>query len=91
MLEQAHRKEDYGWWAQRLGRALELFDETRIDHFRGFAGYWAVDSSEETAINGVWKKGPGEELFMKLREKLGDVPIIAEDLGVITPDVNALR
>ncbi|GMH35803.1 hypothetical protein BSKO_03671 [Bryopsis sp. KO-2023] len=88
---EAHQKEDFNWWAQRLGRALELFDETRIDHFRGFAGYWAVDSEEETAINGVWKKGPGVALFEKLKEKIGDVPIVAEDLGVITPDVHVLR
>lgn len=88
---EAHKKEEFSWWAQRLGRALELFDETRIDHFRGFAGYWAVDSSEETAINGVWKKGPGMSLFESLRKKIGDVPVIAEDLGVITPDVHELR
>eukprot|EP00803_Ostreobium_quekettii_P002311 evm.model.scf_1815.2 EVM.evm.TU.scf_1815.2 scf_1815:28796-31892(+) len=86
----AHKNEGYRWWAQRLGRALELFDETRIDHFRGFAGYWTVDAKEETAVVGVWKKGPGMELFNALKKQLGHVPIIAEDLGVITADVQEL-
>ncbi|KAK9824025.1 hypothetical protein WJX72_007052 [[Myrmecia] bisecta] len=87
----AQKKAQYKWWVQRLGRAFQLYDETRIDHFRGFAGYWAVDADAETAMDGVWKKGPGTDLFDELREKLGDVPIVAEDLGVITPDVVALR
>jgi 4-alpha-glucanotransferase len=87
----AHEKEGFQWWAQRLARSFELHDETRIDHFRGFAGYWAVDAKAETAMGGVWKKGPSKKLFEALEQKLGHVPIIAEDLGVITSDVNDLR
>lgn len=89
-----HKKNNYDWWAQRLGRAFQLFHECRIDHFRGFAGYWAVEADQETAINGVWKKGPGKELFDILKLKLGKVMdngIIAEDLGMITADVHELR
>jgi 4-alpha-glucanotransferase len=66
-------------------------DLIRIDHFRGFAAYWAVEQGEETAINGEWVDAPGEAFFTKLREELGSLPILAEDLGVITPDVEALR
>lgn len=87
----AHEREGYRWWAQRLGRSFQLYDETRIDHFRGFAGYWSVDAKAETAMGGAWKKGPGLGLFKSLSNQLGDVPIIAEDLGVITTDVNELR
>ena len=89
-----HRESNYEWWAQRLGRAFQLFDETRIDHFRGFAGYYSVEAHRETAMVGQWKKGPGRELFDALRQQLGpiiDHGIIAEDLGVITPDVYQLR
>lgn len=89
-----HREEGYAWWTQRLGRAFQLFDETRIDHFRGFAGYYAVEAHRKDAMVGQWKKGPGTELFEAVRERLGDVidhGIIAEDLGVITPDVYELR
>ncbi|KAK9794332.1 hypothetical protein WJX73_001909 [Symbiochloris irregularis] len=87
----AHKKTNFKWWAQRLSRAFQLYDETRIDHFRGFAGYWAVDAKAETAINGSWRKGPGQALFAALEKELGHVPIIAEDLGVITKDVDDLR
>ncbi|KAK9836949.1 hypothetical protein WJX81_002075 [Elliptochloris bilobata] len=87
----AQKADGYKWWVQRISRSLELYDETRIDHFRGFAGYWAVGAKEETAMNGVWKKGPAGDLFQALEQALGHVPIIAEDLGVITPDVVALR
>ena len=89
-----HRESNYEWWAQRLGRAFQLFDETRIDHFRGFAGYYSVEAHRETAMVGQWKKGPGREIFDALRKQLGpiiDHGIIAEDLGVITPDVYQLR
>lgn len=89
-----HREENYAWWIQRLGRAFQLFDETRIDHFRGFAGYYAVEADKETAMVGQWKKGPGKELFDAAHAQLGSVidhGIIAEDLGVITPDVHSLR
>ena len=96
----AHRDEDYAWWTRRLRRAFVLYDEVRIDHFRGFAGYWAVPAENDTAMNGVWKVGPGIELFARVAEKLSTagpgepvprLPIMAEDLGVITPDVTALR
>jgi len=70
---------------------MELYDETRIDHFRAFAGYWAVEAWRDTAMVGEWQKGPGLSLFNALRRELGDVPILAEDLGVITADVVQLR
>lgn len=129
---EAHRAQGYAWWVQRLGRALKQCDEVRVDHFRGFAGYWAVEAWRENAMIGTWKAGPGEELFTALKEvcewcscacvcmvlyccyyyyyaehcvtpllqlihitllvqALGGVPILAEDLGVITPDVDSLR
>lgn len=87
----AHEAEGYKWWANRLGRALQLYDETRIDHFRAFAGYWSVAADEETAMNGHWREGPGIGLFEALSAQLGEVPILAEDLGVITKDVVQLR
>lgn len=82
---------NYSWWIDRFRRTLELVDVVRIDHFRGFAAYWAVPADEETAINGKWVAAPGAELFTTLKKELGDIPIIAEDLGLITPDVTALR
>ncbi|EXJ13976.1 4-alpha-glucanotransferase [Imhoffiella purpurea] len=82
----------YGFWIQRLRRVLELVDLVRIDHFRGFAGYWEIPAAEETAMNGRWIPGPGMDLFGALHAGLGqDLPLIAEDLGVITEDVEALR
>ena len=82
----------YRFWIERLRRALELVDLVRIDHFRGFAGYWEIPATEETAINGRWVPGPGLELFHAMRGALGEnLPLIAEDLGVITEDVEALR
>jgi len=87
----ANEVEGYSWWIQRMRRAMELYDETRIDHFRAFAGYWAVEATRETAMIGEWQKGPGMSLFNALRRELGDVPILAEDLGVITADVIQLR
>nr|QKY15155.1 4-alpha-glucanotransferase (DPE1) [Polytomella parva] len=87
----AHAKESYSWWVTRLYRAAELYDLTRVDHFRGFAGYWSVAAHETTAMNGEWRKGPGADLFNRVRDKLGSVPILAEDLGVITEDVVQLR
>jgi len=89
-----HAKEDYRWWARRMGRCLDLHDEARIDHFRGFAGYWAVAATEETAMVGEWRAGPGARLFKALAKRCGldaSTQILAEDLGVITPDVHALR
>ena len=87
----AHAKEGYAWWVQRIRRTFELVDVVRIDHFRGFAGYWEIPASEPTAIHGRWLPGPGEALFKAIARELGPLPIIAEDLGVITPDVTALR
>lgn len=82
----------YRFWVQRLRRLLELVDLVRIDHFRGFAAYWEIPSHEETAVNGRWVTGPGMALFEALRTALGDgLPLIAEDLGIITEDVEALR
>jgi 4-alpha-glucanotransferase len=71
--------------------ALQTCDIVRLDHFRGFESYWEIPASEPTAVHGRWMKGPGDDLFRVLRERLGDLPFIAEDLGMITPEVNALR
>ena len=87
----AHAQEGYAWWGARLARAAALFDVTRVDHFRGFAGYWAVPAAAVTAMEGAWVAGPGGGLFAAVKERVGDVPIVAEDLGVITPDVTSLR
>jgi 4-alpha-glucanotransferase len=88
----AHRREGFAWWIARLRASLLTCDAVRIDHFRGFEAYWAVPTGEGTARKGEWVKAPGEELFGKLREVFGAaVPIIAEDLGLITPEVRALR
>jgi 4-alpha-glucanotransferase len=81
----------FQWWVERLRSALRLYDFIRIDHFRGFEAYWEVPAHETTAIHGRWVKGPGAELFSVLRKELGELPIIAENLGVITPEVEALR
>jgi 4-alpha-glucanotransferase len=83
--------EDYAWWTARVQRALEQADVFRIDHFRGFAGYWEIPSSSPTAKVGRWVPGPGKPLFDAIERALGQLPIIAEDLGLITPDVIALR
>lgn len=87
----AHAAEGYAWWTERIHRTFEAVDIVRIDHFRGFAGYWEIAASEPTAINGRWLPGPGEALFDAIEAALGPLPIIAEDLGIITPDVEALR
>lgn len=81
----------FQWWKARMRQALSLFDTVRIDHFRGIAGYWEIPASEPTAVNGRWRPGPGSALFAAIREELGEIPVIAEDLGVITEDVVALR
>lgn len=86
----AHEKEGYAWWIQRISKTIALVDIVRIDHFRGFAGYWEIPASEQTAMNGRWMPGPGENLFNAVQAKLGTLPIIAEDLGIVTPDVVAL-
>jgi 4-alpha-glucanotransferase len=83
----AHRAAGYRWWVERFRRTFELVDLARIDHFRGFVSYWAVPERHKTAKRGRWKRGPGRELF----DAVGDLPLIAEDLGVITPAVYRLR
>jgi 4-alpha-glucanotransferase len=85
------RQTDYRWWIERFRGALHLYDAVRIDHFRGFEAYWEIPGGETTAQNGQWVKGPGGELFAALEREFGDLPIIAENLGVITPDVEAIR
>jgi len=81
----------YRWWIERLRRTFELFDLTRIDHFRGFASYWAIPAGAATAREGRWEPGPGAAVFRAAEAELGRLPVIAEDLGAITPDVPALR
>lgn len=84
-------EEDFAWWTARLRRAFEHADLVRIDHFRGFAGYWEIPADCPTAAGGAWKPGPGAALFEAVARALGPLPIVAEDLGLITPDVIALR
>ena len=78
------KKTGYKWWIDRIRAMTSVVDFVRIDHFRGFEAYWSVPAGEETAINGKWIPGPDHDLFNKIKEELGDIPIIAEDLGVIT-------
>ena len=85
------RDRGFDWWAARMRRALALHDMVRLDHFRGFEACWSIAADEETAINGHWVKAPGNELFLRLKELLGDLPFVAEDLGYITPEVEDLR
>jgi 4-alpha-glucanotransferase len=87
----AMKKTGYKWWIDRIRAMLSVVDFVRIDHFRGFEAYWSVPAGEETAINGKWVPGPDHALFNKIKEELGDIPVIAEDLGVITDGVAALR
>ncbi len=88
----AMEKDGYRWWIDRIKATLKLCNIIRIDHFRGFEAYWRVPSGETTAINGEWVKGPGQKLFDAIKKELGgDLPIIAEDLGVITDGVEKLR
>lgn len=86
-----HEQTGYSWWVSRMRHALKLFDVVRIDHFRGFASYWEIPACAPTAMHGRWVAGPGEKLFKACKQALGELPIIAEDLGVITPDVEELR
>jgi len=81
----------YRWWIDRMRAALRQFDGIRLDHFRGFEAYWEVPATETTAVNGHWTKGRGSDLFRVLQTELGPLPIVAENLGVITPEVEALR
>ncbi|OWY67533.1 4-alpha-glucanotransferase [cyanobacterium TDX16] len=82
---------NFAWWIQRFQATLEYVDIVRVDHFRGFEAYWQVPAGEETAINGEWIKAPGVEFFETLGNALGSLPIMAEDLGIITPEVEELR
>jgi 4-alpha-glucanotransferase len=82
---------NYDWWVSRFRAALRFADVLRVDHFRGFAAYWEIPADEPTAINGRWMPGPGRALFDAIREALGDLPVVAEDLGHITLEVHELR
>jgi len=86
-----HRNTGYAWWVARMRKKFAMVDYLRIDHFRGFEKYWEVPAYEQTAMNGRWVDGPGADLFHELIKQLGPLPIIAEDLGIITPEVEALR
>ena len=88
---EVHSASGYAWWMQRLRKVFEMVDIVRIDHFRGFEAYWEVPADAENAIHGKWVKGPNHHLFQVLREQMDVLPIIAEDLGVITPEVESLR
>ena len=85
-----HEKDGFGWWCRRLGHENARFDMVRLDHFRGFCGFWQVPACEKTAENGLWIPGPGARLFEAMRKCLPDLSLLAEDLGVITDDVTAL-
>ena len=87
----AMERDGYAWWEARLRHLLKMVDRVRIDHFRGFEAYWEIPAEAKTAMEGKWVKGPGEKLFRALEKKMGRLNIIAEDLGVITPEVEALR
>lgn len=87
----SHAAQGYDWWIARMRRVLELVDEVRIDHFRGFAAYWRIPADATDATTGKWIPGPGSEFFATLSRALGRLPVVAEDLGIITPDVTALR
>jgi 4-alpha-glucanotransferase len=85
------RRDGFRWWTERVRRTLELVDAVRIDHFRGLVAYWAVPAGARTARHGRWRRAPGRALLAALEDALGDVPFVAEDLGVITPAVDRLR
>ncbi|MDR3289360.1 MAG: bifunctional glycogen debranching protein GlgX/4-alpha-glucanotransferase [Peptococcaceae bacterium] len=84
-------KDGYAWWKERIGQALKTVDFVRLDHFRGFEGYWEIDAATKNAAQGYWLKGPGKRLFEALEAEFGSLPLIAEDLGYITPEVHNLR
>lgn len=83
-------KSNYKWWVNRIKHTSKLFDVIRLDHFRGFAGYWSIPYGDKTAVNGRWEKGPAKKLFDQIKKELPNVEIIAEDLGTLTPDVYEL-
>jgi 4-alpha-glucanotransferase len=85
------KERGFDWWVARIRRSLALYDLIRLDHFRGFEAYWSIAADEPTAVNGQWVKAPGHELFQRLRDVFGNLPFIAEDLGVITKEVDELR
>ena len=85
------KERHYDWWVRRVRKSLTKFDLIRLDHFRGFEAYWKVPAQAESAKEGAWEKGPGQTLFETLKEELGDLSLIAEDLGVITPEVESLK
>ena len=87
----AMQKNDFSWWRQRMQRQLELYDIIRIDHFRGLEAYWEIKASQKTAEKGKWVKAPGEALFKSFLTNFGELPLVAEDLGVITDEVTRLR
>lgn len=84
-------RSNYAWWIRRFRHAFRLFDLVRLDHFRGFEAFWCIPANARDARGGKWVQGPGEELFIATERELGDLPLVAEDLGVITPAVDALR
>jgi len=84
-------QDGYGWWLDRFRAAFQMVDMIRLDHFRGFEAYWEIPASEPTAVHGRWVKGPGAALFRAANAKLGELPFVAENLGVITPEVEAIR
>lgn len=86
-----HAQDHYSWWVERLRATAELADLVRIDHFRGFEAYWSIPADSETARHGSWEPGPGDAVFDAMSDALGKLPIVAENLGVITPEVEALR
>ncbi len=86
-----HLADDFGWWLQRFNHQLHTCDMVRIDHFRGFQASWSIPAEEKTAVKGHWENVPGRELFTRLQEQNPELPIIAEDLGIITPEVEQLR
>ena len=85
------KKDNYSWWVERFSTLHKIVDVIRIDHFRGFAAYWVVDGNAKTARDGFWQDGPGSEFFTSIKQQLGPLPIIAEDLGLITADVEKLK
>ena len=85
------KENGFDWWVARFRRSLALYDSVRLDHFRGFEAYWSISADEPTAQNGHWVKAPGHALFNRLKEIFGELPFLAEDLGVITPEVDELR
>jgi 4-alpha-glucanotransferase len=85
------RRDGYRWWIERFRRTLELVDVARIDHFRGFVAYWAIPRGATSPLDGRWHRGPGAALFEAVERELGHLPLIAEDLGLITPAVDRLR